>query len=139
MKVTKIESDDDINLTDTDSDKTVIEHKHIPQPPLSIEYIVDEITSKIKTASDTNIFQLPKIIFRACTLWEIEEDIITSSLNGDDITYSVSELNDHFKRSKGYSDGDKKEIVNNLIGKMAGRQIPKTRIDHAKNILDKIL
>lgn len=135
-KPSKIESDDEVNLSD--SGESVVEHKNVPQPPLDfMRNIIEDNTTTIKTALSTDPFE--DVIFRSCTLNEIEDDIINCVYKGDDFTHSISELKAHFERSIGYSDEHKRFIVSSLIGKMHARKAKTENVNDAWILLNKTL
>ena len=138
-KPSKIESDDDVVLSD--SGESVIEHKHVRQPSINIFYEIIEDVSKLRTAISTDSFEFPTTHFRTCTLQELEEEVLKFVLDVavHSLAYAISELKAHFDRAVGYTDEDKKYIVKSLIGKMHAREAPKENVDVALSLLNKII
>ena len=138
-KPSKIESDDDVVLSD--SGESVIEHKHVRQPPINIFGEIIEEVSKLRTAISTDSFEFPTTHFRSCTLQELEEEVLkfVIDVTVHSLAYAISELKAHFDRAVGYTDEDKKYIVKSLIGKMHARETPKENVDVALSLLNKII
>lgn len=138
-KPSKIESDDDVELSD--SGESVVEHSNIKQPSLKIFNNFAQDVSKIRTAISTDLFQFPVTQFRPCTLQELEEEILKFVVDVamHSLAYAISELKAHFERAVGYSDEDKRHIVKSIIGKMHGRQIAQENVEVASTLLHKII
>ena len=142
-KPSKIESDDDVVLSD--SGESVIEHKHVRQPSINYNFnifseVIEDV-SKLRTAISTDSFEFPTTHFRTCTLQELEEEVLKFVLDVavHSLAYAISELKAHFDRAVGYTDEDKKYIFKSLIGKMHAREAPKENVDVALSLLNKII